>query len=62
MVTSVAKGGTQKLPRKLDWLDHSLESSQEALSDGTIGFSIQPLLGRKINFLIFFSIKKPQFF
>jgi hypothetical protein len=45
MVTSVAEGGTQKLPKickiiKTLWHDHSLESSWGALSDGAISFSI----------------------
>jgi hypothetical protein len=45
MVTSVTKGGTQKLPKQSKivvtyWHDHSLESSWEALSDSTIIFSI----------------------
>jgi hypothetical protein len=47
VVTSVTEGGTQKLPKKFKIFetyrhDHSLESSQGALSDGTgfcLGFS-----------------------
>jgi hypothetical protein len=64
MVISVTKGGgKQKLPRKLkiDWHDHSLESSWGALSDGNISFSMamQPVLSvGKCIFLIF--LKNPQ--
>jgi hypothetical protein len=44
MVTSVTKGGTQKLPKKdkiveIYWHDDSLESSWGPLSDGIIWFS-----------------------
>jgi hypothetical protein len=50
MVTSVTKGGTQKLAKvfkivKTYWHDHSLENLWEALSDGAISFSIQFILG-----------------
>jgi hypothetical protein len=49
MATSVTKGGTQKLSKKINivgtyWHDHSLESSWGALSDGTIVFPIQSFL------------------
>jgi hypothetical protein len=55
MVTSVTKGGTQKLSKTFNivetyWRDHSLESSGGALSDGTISFLIQPFSG-KMHFL-----------
>jgi hypothetical protein len=44
-VTSVTKGGTQMLPKTFSivetyWHDHSLESSQGALSDDTLSFKI----------------------
>jgi hypothetical protein len=50
MVTSVNKGGTQKLPKEFTivqtyWHDHSLERSPGALFDGTVSFSIQPFSG-----------------
>jgi hypothetical protein len=56
MVTSVTKGGTQKLPQKFKivetyWHDHSLESSWGALSDDTISFSI--IFGGNMHFLNF---------
>jgi hypothetical protein len=58
MVTSVTKGGTQKLPQRFEfvetyWHDHSLESSWGALSDGTISLSIPPLSGEKCISWIF---------
>jgi hypothetical protein len=40
------------------WHDHSLEKSWGALSDGTIGFLIQPFVGKKFIFRIF--LKKPS--
>jgi hypothetical protein len=58
MVTSFTKGGTQKLPKMIvetNWHDHSLvESSWEALSDGTCTISFS-FLGK---FEIF--LNKPQ--
>jgi hypothetical protein len=58
-VTNMTKGGTQKLPKTFKgcrtyWHDHSLESSGGALSDGTISFSIRPILGEIVHFLICF--------
>jgi hypothetical protein len=52
MVTSVTKGGTQKLLNifmivKIYWHDHSLDSSLGALFDGDISFPIQPFSGEK---------------
>jgi hypothetical protein len=51
MVTSVTKGGTQKLPKKFKIVetyrqDHSLESSRGTLSDGSI-FRLNSFLGEK---------------
>jgi hypothetical protein len=64
MVTSVTKGGTQKLPKKVKivetyWHDHSLESSWGALFDGTIIFLFQPFLGKC---LFWNSLKKRELF
>jgi hypothetical protein len=58
MVTSVTKGGTQKLPQAFKivetfWHDHSLESSWGALSDGTISFAIQLFSRGECIFWIF---------
>jgi hypothetical protein len=62
-MTSVTKGGTQKLPQKFKivetyWRDHSLESSCVARPDGTTSFSIHPFEGK--IFWIF--LKKHQSF
>jgi hypothetical protein len=50
--TSVTEHGTQKLAKKFKIVetyrhDHSLESSRGALSDGRIGFPIQPFSEEK---------------
>jgi hypothetical protein len=50
MVTSVTKGGTQKLAKEFKIVetyrhDHSLESFRGALSDGTISLSIEQFSG-----------------
>jgi hypothetical protein len=42
------------------WHDHLLESSWEALSDGTISFSVHPFSGKKIIFWIFLKNLCPQ--
>jgi hypothetical protein len=64
MVTSVTKGRTEKLPKTVQIVetychDHSLESTWEALSDGTISFSILPSSGNA--FSDFYFLKQPQF-
>jgi hypothetical protein len=65
MVTSVTKGKIQKLAKKFKivetyWLEHSLESSWWALSEGTISFSIQLFPGENA-FSEFFSKKFTDF-
>jgi hypothetical protein len=57
MVTSVVKGGIQKLPKKvkiveISWHDHSLESSWDHVMMApfiSISFSIQPSKKKKIS-------------
>jgi hypothetical protein len=68
MVTSVTKGGIEKLPKKFKiderkkryWPDHSLERSWGALSDDNISFSIQLFSMKKNQFFEFFAKKTPS--
>jgi hypothetical protein len=64
MVTSVTKGGTQKLPQQFlrleetYWHDHSLENSWGALYDDSISFFDSTIWG--MRFAEFLSQRKPQ--